>query len=115
MTRKEMFEQMINGTIDAEVLRAYAEKELAKLAKADERAVAKKAEKAVADEPIIARLREVMSYDTYMSATEIVKQAEIKDLTVSKVSSLCKKMVDVTAIDGKEIGAGNHKVYKLVG
>lgn len=111
MTKREMFEQMVNGTIDAEVLREFAEKEIAKLDHANEKAAERRAIKAQEDEPLMTAILGVMS-DTYMTASEIVEAVKVDGLTVSKVSALMKKM-PVKSIDGREVGSGNRKVYAL--
>lgn len=112
MTKREMFEQMINGTIDMAVLKEFAEKELARLDHANAKAVERREAKALADEPLKAQILGVMSTD-YMTATEIVKAVGIEGLTTSKVSALLKKAENIRAIDGRELGMGNRKVYAL--
>ena len=111
MTKREAFESVINGVITDEVIEVM-QKELASLDKRSVREAEKRAEKAKADAPIVEAIKNALEADTYKSASEI---AEIvgNGVTVSKVSSVLRKVEWVKAIDGREIGAGKHKVYAL--
>lgn len=111
MTKREAFEAVINGEITDEVIEVM-EKELASLDKRSAREAEKRAEKAKADEPIVNAIKDALETDTYKSATEI---AEIvgNGVTTSKVSAVLRKVEWVKVLDGREIGAGKHKVYAL--
>jgi hypothetical protein len=115
MTKREAFEAVINGTINAEVIEVM-EKELANLEKRSVREAEKRAEKAKADAPIVEAIKNALSADTYKSATEIaetVSEVLGEKVTTSKVSAVFRKVDFVKAVDGKEIGEGNRKMYKL--
>lgn len=115
MTKREAFEAVINGKINEEVIEVM-EKELANLEKRSVREAEKRAEKAKADAPIVEAIKNALSTDTYKSATEIAETVSAvlgEKVTTSKVSAVFRKVDFVKAVDGKEIGEGNRKMYKL--
>ena len=115
MTKREAFVAVINGEITDEVIEVM-EKELADLDKRRARESEKRAEKAKADEPIVNAIKDALETDTYKSATEIAETVSAvlgEKVSTSKVSSVFRKVEWVKVLDGREIGAGKHKVYAL--
>lgn len=113
ITERDIYTAMINGTIDAETLREFAEKKIAQLdkrnASAAKRAAAKRAEGDEVTEAVFALLDgEAKTRD---EVTEMYNEANGTELSVAKIGAklnalvkaerVSKETVKVTGADGK--------------
>jgi len=113
ITERDIYTAMINGTIDAETLREFAEKKIAQLdkrnASAAKRAAAKRAEGDEVTEAVFALLDgEAKTRD---EVTEMYNEANGTELSVAKIGAklnalvkaerVSKETVKVTGTDGK--------------
>ena len=108
MTKREMFEAIVNGNVTEEVV-AMAQNELVKM---DERNAKRKntpSKTAIANEPIKAEIAKILT-DEPMLASEIAQKVEI---STQKASALLRQM-DVKVTDVKVKGKGTQKGYSLV-
>lgn len=117
MTKREMFEAVINGTINEEVI-AIAQAEIERLdnvnAKRRENAAVKAAEKRAEKEPIRQAVMAVMTAEPKTASTLIAEAGvEIKP---QAIPSLLKGLVEdgtLEKVDVKVKGKGTQKGYKL--
>jgi predicted transcriptional regulator len=111
MTQREFFTAVIADTENDE-LKSYATEAIAKL---DARNAARKdkpSKKSVENEPIKVSIREFLETEGHFSS-EIAKGL---GLSVSKVSALCRQLVDAGLLkseDKKVKGKGTQKFYSL--
>ena len=106
MTKREMFEAIINGNISEEVIE-MAKSEIVKM---DERNVKRKnspSKTAIANEPIKAKIVEVLT-DTPQSASEIAEKVEI---STQKASALLRQIDGLNVSEIKVKGKGKVKGY----
>ena len=109
MTRREMFEAIVNGNVTEEVV-AMAQNEIVKM---DERNAKRKntpSKTALANEPIKAHIVEVLT-DTPQSASEIAEKVEI---STQKCSALLRQIEGLAVTEIKVKGKGKVKGYALV-
>ena len=116
MTNREFFMTIAADEIlspeERERVREHAEKELARIDAANEKAAAKRAEKAVEDQPLLDALAAALT-------TEFQTASDLKDViecSVHKTSALLRKLVKADiAVDGdvKIPKKGVQKGYKL--
>ena len=108
MTQREFFNAVINGTVTEEMVQ-FANESIAKLDARNSKRAEQRVDKH-ADERIA--IANVLT-DKPMLASEIAKGL---DLSVSKVSALCRQMVGdgvLTVEDVKVKGKGTQKSYSL--
>lgn len=113
ITEREIYTAMINGTIDAETLREFAEKKIAQLdrrnASAAKRAAAKRAEGDEVTEAVFALLDgEAKTRD---EVTEMYNEANGSEFSVAKIGAklnalvkaerIAKETIKVAGADGK--------------
>ena len=108
MTRREMFEAIVNGNITDEVVE-MAQNEIVKM---DERNAKRKntpSKTALANEPIKAQIVEVLTSEP-QTASEIAEKVEI---STQKASALLRQIDGVTVTEVKVKGKGKVKGYSL--
>jgi len=111
MTNREFYTAIVNGTINEEVI-SHASDAIAKLDERNAKRASKPSKKSLENEPIKASIREFLADGSHL-ASEIAKGL---DLSVSKVSALCRQMVGdglLTVEDVKVKGKGTQKSYSL--
>ncbi len=112
MTYREMYTNIINGTIDEETV-AMAQSALAKLDERNARRASKPSKTALANEPIKASIVEFLGNGESHIAKEI---GEALGITTSKASALCGQLVKVGTLTATEIKVpkvGKRVVYAL--
>ena len=108
MTRREMFEAIVNGNVTEEVV-AMAQNEIVKM---DERNAKRKntpSKTAIANEPIKAHIVEVLT-DIPQSASEVAEKVEI---STQKCSALLRQIEGLAVTEIKVKGKGKVKGYAL--
>ena len=111
MTNREFFTAVI-ASVDNDELKAFATDAIAKLDVRNAKRASKPSKKSIENEPIKASIREFLTDGSHL-ASEIAKGL---DLSVSKVSALCRQMVSdglLTVEDVKVKGKGTQKSYSL--
>ena len=111
MTNREFFTAVI-ASVDNDELKAFATDAIAKLDARNAKRASKPSKKSLENEPIKASIREFLVDGSHL-ASEIAKGL---DLSVSKVSALCRQMVGdglLTVEDVKVKGKGTQKSYSL--
>ena len=111
MTQREFFTAVI-AEVENEELKKFAEDSIAKLDARNAARKSKPSKKSVENEPIKVSIREFLEDGSHI-ASEIAKGL---DLSVSKVSALCRQMVGdglLTVEDVKVKGKGTQKSYSL--
>ena len=111
MTQREFFTAVITSEVSEE-LKVYATEAIEKLDARNAKRASKPSKKAIENEPIKASIREFLTDGSHL-ASEIAKGL---DLSVSKVSALCRQMVGdgiLTVEDVKVKGKGTQKSYSL--
>ena len=111
MTNREFYTAIVNGTLTEDVI-AKAQKEIEKLDARNAKRASKPSKKSLENEPIKASIRGFLESGSHL-ASEI---ASGLNLSVSKVSALCRQMVDdglLTVEDVKVKGKGTQKSYSL--
>lgn len=112
MTNREFFEAIVSNTSLSAEMHEHAEKEIARIDAANEKAAAKRAEKAAEDQPLLNALAAALT-------TEFQTASDLKDViecSVHKTSALLRKLVKADiAVDGdvKIPKKGKQKGYKL--
>lgn len=116
MTQREFFtavaEGQMNGTEITDEMVAYAKEAIAKLDARNAARKSKPSKKSVENEPIKVSIREFLEDGSHL-ASEIAKGL---DLSVSKVSALCRQMVDSGVLKSEDVkvkGKGKQKSYSL--
>ena len=108
MTRREMFEAIVNGNITDEVVE-MAQNEIVKM---DERNAKRKntpSKTALANEPIKAQITEVLTSEP-QTASAI---AEVVGISTQKASALLRQIDGLTVTEVKVKGKGKVKGYSL--
>ncbi len=108
MTRREMFEAIVNGKVTEEVIE-MAKNEIVKM---DERNAKRKntpSKTALANEPIKARIVEVLTHEP-QTASDIAEKVEI---STQKCSALLRQIENLTVTEVKVKGKGKVKGYAL--
>ena len=108
MTRREMFEAIVNGNVTEEVIE-MAKNEIVKMDERNAKRASKPSKTAIANEPIKAKIVEVLS-ETPQSASEIAEKVEI---TVQKCSALLRQIDGLSVTELKVKGKGKVKGYAL--
>jgi len=111
MTQREFYTAVI-ASVDNDELKAFATDAIAKLDARNAKRASKPSKKSLENEPIKASIREFLADGSHL-ASEIAKGL---DLSVSKVSALCRQMVSdgiLTVEDVKVKGKGMQKSYSL--
>ena len=111
MTNREFFTAVI-ASVDNDELKAFATDAIAKLDARNAKRASKPSKKSIENEPIKASIREFLTDGSHL-ASEIAKGL---DLSVSKVSALCRQMANdgiLTVEDVKVKGKGMQKSYSL--
>ena len=111
MTNREFYTAIVNGTLTEDVI-AKAHEEIEKLDARNAKRSAKPSKKSLENAPIKESIAEFLADGSHL-ASEIAKGL---DLSVSKVSALCRQMVDdgiLTVEDVKVKGKGTQKSYSL--
>lgn len=111
MTNREFYTAIVNGEMNDEIV-AKAHEEIAKLDARNAKRASKPSKKSLENEPIKASIREYLESGAHL-ASEI---ASGLNLSVSKVSALCRQMVDdglLTVEDVKVKSKGTQKSYSL--
>ena len=108
MTRREMFEAIVNGNVTEEVV-AMAQNELVKM---DERNAKRKntpSKTAIANEPIKAQIKSILTDEPH-TASEI---ANTVGISTQKASALLRQIDGLTVTEIKVKGKGKVKGYAL--
>lgn len=108
MTRREMFEAIVNGNITEEVV-AMAQNEIVKM---DERNAKRKntpSKTALANEPIKAQIKSILTDEPH-TASEI---ANTVGISTQKASALLRQIDGLTVTEVKVKGKGKVKGYAL--
>ena len=108
MTKREMFEAIVNGNINEEVI----EMAKAEIVKMDERNAKRKnapSKKSIANEPIKAKIVEVLTHEP-QTASEIAGKVEI---SIQKASALLRQIEGLAVTEIKVKGKGKVKGYAL--
>lgn len=108
MTKREMFEAIVNGNVTDEVVE-MARVEIEKLDARNAKRRNTPSKTAVANEPIKARIVEVLT-DEPQTASEIATKVEI---SVNKASALLRQIDGLTVTEVKVKGKGKVKGYAL--
>lgn len=116
MTQREFFKAIVEGAVVTAELATFAEGEIAKLDKRNEKRAATPSKTAIANAPIkeaIAKLLEEKK--TWLPAAIIAQALEI---TTQKASALCRQLVEegvLVVADAKIKGKGKVKAYAFAG
>ena len=112
MTNREFFEAIVSNTSLSAEMHEHAEKEIARIDAANEKAAAKRAEKAAEDQPLLDALTAALTSE-FQTASDL---KGVIECSVQRTSSLCRKLVKAgIATDGdvKIPKKGMQKGYKL--
>ena len=112
MTNREFFNAIVNGELNDEVIEK-AKAEIVKLDERNAKRASKPSKKAIENEPIKESIANHLVDGEKHLASEIAKSL---DLSVSKVSALCRQMVAdgvLTVEDVKVKGKGMQKSYSI--
>ena len=111
MTNREFYTAIVNSNVSDE-LKTFATDAIAKLDARNAKRSSKPSKKSLENAPIKNSIAEFLTDGSHL-ASEIAKGL---DLSVSKVSALCRQMVDddiLTVEDVKVKGKGTQKSYSL--
>ena len=111
MTNREFYTAIVNGTLTEDVI-TKAHEEIEKLDARNAKRASKPSKKSLENAPIKDSIAEFLADGSHL-ASEI---ANGLDLSVSKVSALCRQMVGdgvLTVEDVKVKGKGTQKSYSL--
>ena len=113
MTKREMFEAIINGNVNDEVIE-MAHKEIVKMDEKNAKRRNGVSKKAQENEPIKHHIADLLrAYDEPVTASVIAEKVEI---STQKASALCRQMVAdgrLESVDVKVKGKGKQKGYSL--
>ena len=112
MTNREFYTAIVNGTINEEVI-AHASNAIAKLDERNAKRASKPSKKSLENEPIKESIANLLVDGNARLASEIASALE---LSVSKVSALCRQMVADEVLhveDVKVKGKGTQKSYSI--
>lgn len=112
MTNREFFEAIVSNTSLSAEMHEHAEKEIARIDAANEKAAARRAEKAAEDQPLLDALAAALTSE-FQTASDL---KGVIECSVQRTSSLCRKLVKAgIATDGdvKIPKKGMQKGYKL--
>ena len=108
MTRREMFEAIVNGNITDEVV-TMAQNEIVKMDERNAKRKNRPSKNALANEPIKAHILEVLT-DAPMVASEV---AEKVGISTQKASALLRQIDGLVVTEVKVKGKGKVKGYAL--
>lgn len=108
MTRREMFEAIVNGNITDEVV-TMAQNEIVKMDERNAKRKNRPSKNALANEPIKAHILEVLT-DAPMVASEV---AEKVGISTQKASALLRQIDGLIVTEVKVKGKGKVKGYAL--
>lgn len=108
MTKREMFEAIINGNVNAEVIE-MAKSEIIKMDEKNAKRKNSPSKTAIANEPIKAKIKEVLTHEP-QSAGEVAEKVEI---SVQKASALLRQIDGLVVSEIKVKGKGKVKGYAL--
>lgn len=111
MTNREFFENIINGTINDDII-AHAVDAIAKMDARNAKRAGKPSKTAVANAPLIEDIKVILT-DTPQTAGEIATRIGV---SVQKASALCRQIVangDAQVIEVKVPKKGKQKGYYL--
>ena len=112
MTNREFYTAIVNGTINEDVI-AHASNAIAKLDERNAKRASKPSKKSLENEPIKESITNLLVDGEARLASEIASALE---LSVSKVSALCRQMVADEVLhveDVKVKGKGTQKSYSI--
>ena len=112
MTNREFYTAIVNGTINEDVI-AHASNAIAKLDERNAKRASKPSKKSLENEPIKESIANLLVDGNARLASEIATALE---LSVSKVSALCRQMVADEVLhveDVKVKGKGTQKSYSI--
>jgi hypothetical protein len=112
MTNREFYTAIVNGTINEDVI-AHASNAIAKLDERNAKRASKPSKKSLENEPIKESIANLLVDGNARLASEIASALE---LSVSKVSALCRQMVADEVLhveDVKVKGKGTQKSYSI--
>ena len=108
MTKREMFEAIVNGNITEEVI-AMAQNEIVKMDERNAKRKSSPSKTAIANEPIKAEIAKVLTNEP-QSASEI---AEKVNISVQKCSALLRQIEGLAVTEIKVKGKGKVKGYAM--
>ena len=108
MTRREMFEAIVNGNVTEEVV-AMAQNELVKMDERNEKRKNSPSKTAIANEPIKAQIVEVLTTEP-LTASDV---ANAVGISTQKASALLRQIEGLTVTEVKVKGKGKVKGYAL--
>ena len=108
MTKREMFEAIINGNINEEIVE-MAKNEIVKMDEKNAKRKSTPSKVALANEPIKAKIKEVLTNEP-QSASEVAEKVEI---SVQKASALLRQIDGLAVSEIKVKGKGKVKGYAL--
>lgn len=108
MTRREMFEAIVNGNVTEEVV-AMAQNELVKMDERNEKRKNSPSKTAIANEPIKAQIVEVLTTEP-LTASDV---ANAVGISTQKASALLRQIEGLTVTEIKVKGKGKVKGYAL--
>lgn len=112
MTKREMFEAIVNGNVTDEVVE-MAKAEIEKMNVRNAKRAERPSKKAIANEPIKAKIADFLADREPTVASEIANALE---LTVQKVSALCRQMTEAEVLSSTDVkvkGKGTQKAYSI--
>lgn len=112
MTRREFFEAVI-ANVEVEELKAFAKSEIEKMNTRNANRANRPSKRAIENEPIKAKIAEFLAEKEPTVASEIANGLE---LTVQKVSALCRQMTEAGVLASTEVkvkGKGKQKAYSM--
>jgi hypothetical protein len=112
MTNREFYTAIVNGTLNDEVI-AHASEAIVKLDERNAKRSSKPSKKSIENEPIKESISNLLVDGDARLASEIASSLE---LSVSKVSALCRQMVTDGVLhveDVKVKGKGTQKSYSI--
>ena len=108
MTKREMFEAIVNGNVTDEVIE-MAKNEIVKMDEKNAKRRNFPSKTAVANEPIKAQIKEILTNEP-QSAKEVAEKVEI---SVQKASALLRQIDGLAVNEIKVKGKGKVKGYAL--
>ena len=108
MTKREMFEAIINGNINEEIIE-MAKHEIVKMDEKNAKRKNSPSKTALANEPIKVKIKEILTHEP-QSASEIAEKVEI---STQKASALLRQIEGLAVSEIKVKGKGKVKGYAL--
>lgn len=108
MTKREMYEAIINGNVNEEVIE-MAKSEIIKMDEKNAKRKNTPSKVAIANEPIKAKIKEILTHEP-QSASEVAEKVEI---SVQKASALLRQIDGLAVSEIRVKGKGKVKGYAL--